>query len=186
MPPLLLLPLSLPLPLLVPLQLLAWFRSPEFHAQPFAYSLLAFLADGKAGMDALIHDVRRTVGTSDVKTAAGAHVVKLTDGEREMLAPEGLRVFHRHTGMVLTEHVPAFVLSALRFMYQNRMGSAFANSAAGRAALRKLSAAEGATMDKPSSTAKIAPFIREHKINMAECKIEDPHGYRTFNDFFAR
>lgn len=41
-------------------------------------------------------------------------------------------------------------------------------------------------MNKPESKAKIVPFIREHSINMAECRIEDPAAFPHFNAFFAR
>jgi phosphatidylserine decarboxylase precursor len=168
-------------------ELLQWFQSPAFHSLPYmSYSLLAFVADGKRGVDELINDVTRVVKTTDQTTKAGAGIVALTDADKEMLVDRGLKIFDRKTGLILTENIPSAVKTALNIMYHSAAGSKTVDSAAVRRLLHKLSVNEGKKMDLPSSKAKIKPFVDLHRINMQECLIENVEDYANFNEFFAR
>lgn len=166
--------------------LLAWLASPAFQALPMSYSLLAFLADGEDGHRALVNDVTSAVSRAARRTHAGAAVLALDEGDRTVLAVSGLKIFDRKSGLIVTEHIPSFVHTALNLMYRSSLGSRLVNTTAVRRVLAKLSASEGRTMDSPASAARIAGFIAEHKINMAEAKLESPSDYPTFNAFFTR
>jgi len=85
-------------------ELVEWFRSPSFQAVPLAYSLLAFLADGRKGLDELVNDVTRAVSATELTTSAGAAILALNEGDRVVLADRGLKIFDRQTGLIMTEH----------------------------------------------------------------------------------
>jgi hypothetical protein len=85
-------------------ELLNWFRSPAFHAIPLAYSLLAFLADGRKGLDELVNDVTRAVSKTDQTTSAGAAILALNEGDKVVLADRGLKIFDRQTGLIMSEN----------------------------------------------------------------------------------
>jgi len=81
-------------------ELLAWLRSAEFSATPLSYSLLAFLADGKRGLDELVNDVTRAVSSTGKVDAAGAAILAVTEGDSVVLADRGLKIFDRRTGLI--------------------------------------------------------------------------------------
>ena len=80
-----------------------WFQSHEFQTLPLAYSLLSFLADGKAGLDKMVNDVGASVHSSGKLTGDGAAILSLNEGDHEVLAESGLKIFDRKTGLVLNE-----------------------------------------------------------------------------------
>lgn len=127
-------------------ELLAWFRSPDFSSRPMAYSLLAFLADGVEGLHNLVSDVSRAVSSAKGReTRAGAAILAMHDGleDRQVFVESGLRLYNRATGLIMTEHVPAFILTALQLMYESSVGAALASTGAVRRLLYNKSAAEG-------------------------------------------
>jgi Ca2+-binding EF-hand superfamily protein len=44
-------------------ELAAWLASPEFQSLPLSYSLMAFLADGRAGLQNLVNDITDVTST---------------------------------------------------------------------------------------------------------------------------
>jgi phosphatidylserine decarboxylase len=97
-----------------------------------------------------------------------------------MSAPNAITFFNRYTGAVETETI--YGEGFLRWVYE---------TAAGRAALKVLVKKAGFSrwygwrMDRPGSRAKIAPFIRDYRLDPSEF-LEDPESYTTFNEFFYR
>jgi phosphatidylserine decarboxylase len=95
-----------------------------------------------------------------------------------MSAP--IKYYNRYTGGLETESV--YGESWLRWAYENPLG---------RLSLPLLCARPwfsrwyGKRMSHPSSTAKIADFIRDYSVDTAEF-IEPEGGFRSFNDFFMR
>lgn len=149
-------------------ELMQWFRSADFHSTPLAYSLLAFLADGKKGLDELVNDVTRVVSSTDRVTNAGAAILSINEADRTVLADRGLKIYDRKTGLLLTEHIPTFVATAINMMYHSAVGSAMTNTGAVRKLLYSMSVREGAKMNDPMSKLKIPDFIREHQISTTE------------------
>lgn len=73
-----------------------------------AYSLLAFLADGRKGLDELVNDVTRFVRSAGKDTSAGAGVLAIMEEDGKVtVADRGLKIIDRRTGM-LSEWRPAF------------------------------------------------------------------------------
>lgn len=91
-----------------------------------------------------------------------------------------IRYRDRYTGRIETEVV--YGESWLRWAYETPVG---------RAALRWIgarplfSAWYGWRMDRPSSRARVAPFIRDFRLDPAEFE-DPPEAFRSFNEFFFR
>jgi hypothetical protein len=149
-------------------ELLRWFRSAAFQRTPMAYSLLAFLADGRKGLDELVNDVTRVASSTNRSTNAGAAILSVNEADKVVLADRGLKIYDRKTGLVLTEHIPTFVATAINLMYHSAVGSILTNSTAVRAMLARMSAKEGAKMNKPESRAKIPEFVKQLGIDTSE------------------
>ena len=156
-------------------ELLQWFRSAEFQRAPLAYSLTAFLADGRRGLDEMINDVTRVASSTGKVTDAGAAILAINEADRTVLADRGLKLYDRKTGLLLTEHIPHAVATAINMMYHSSVGSTMTSSGAVRRLLAAMSAREGAKMNDPASRAKIAPFIAEHNLQVEEMarRVED-------------
>lgn len=91
-----------------------------------------------------------------------------------------IRFFNRYTQQLETESV--YGESYLRWTYENPFGRLSLNLLVKRSLF---SAWYGWRMDRPSSKARIAPFIDRYGINMGECRSEADR-FETFNDFFYR
>jgi len=89
--------------------------------------------------------------------------------------------FHnRLTGRLETEQV--YGEGFLRFVYENPLGALPLHTLVKR---RLFSSWYGSRMDVPASREKVAPFIQQYGIDVAELAGE-PESYRTFNEFFYR
>ncbi|MFM2132159.1 MAG: hypothetical protein RL646_1362 [Verrucomicrobiota bacterium] len=94
-------------------------------------------------------------------------------------APITLR--NRHTGGTEVERV--YGEAWLRRIYGNPLGKAALHLLVKRALFSRL---YGRAMDRPSSAARVVPFVKEYGLNVAEFAEEDLSAYRTFNEFFYR
>ena len=88
--------------------------------------------------------------------------------------------FNRLTGQVEQEVI--YGESSLRWVYGSPLGRAALHTLVKRAAFSKL---YGFLMDRPSSAAKIRPFIAQYGLNEADFA-EPVERYTCFNDFFSR
>lgn len=88
--------------------------------------------------------------------------------------------FNRETGRTETEAI--YGEGALRWVYETLLGKAALAVLIRRAFFSKIF---GALMSRPSSRAKIAPFIAQYGLDPAE--FADPvESFGSFNDFFSR
>lgn len=88
--------------------------------------------------------------------------------------------YNRHTGAVETESV--YGEGFLRWAYGNPLGRLTVALAVKRLWFSRW---YGWRMDRPASRAKVAPFIRDYGVDVAE--FADPvDSYGTFNEFFYR
>lgn len=87
---------------------------------------------------------------------------------------------NRLTGQVETEQV--YGGQWLRRLYGNPLGQLVLHSAVRRAWFSQW---YGSQQDKPSSAAKVAPFIRDYGIRMDDFVVPQG-GYASFNEFFFR
>jgi phosphatidylserine decarboxylase len=91
-----------------------------------------------------------------------------------------IRYRNRQTGEIETEQV--YGGQWLRRLYGNPLGQLVLHAAVRRAWFSRW---YGAQQDKPTSAAKVAPFIRDYGIRMEDFVVP-PGGYATFNEFFFR
>ena len=88
--------------------------------------------------------------------------------------------FNRETGRTETEAI--YGEGALRWVYETLLGKAALAVLIRRAFFSKIF---GALMSRPSSRAKIAPFIAQYGLDPAEFA-EPVESFGSFNDFFSR
>jgi phosphatidylserine decarboxylase precursor len=166
---------------------------------PLSFSLLNFFADGASSSRRLLaafagggyEKNEGVMGRSAVvvghseRTREGAARAVLRTGGRTVVDDAGLVCVQRATGLLVQEHVPARIKTALKLMYASNLGSLLTRTAGVRAALKALSVHEGRVMDAPASRADIAKFVREFAIPEDELLV--PLGeYANFNAFFSR
>lgn len=168
---------------------------------PLSFSLLNFFADGASSSRRLLaafagigcEKKEGVMGKSAVvvghwhtgRTREGAARAVLRAGGRTVVDDAGLVCVQRATGLLVQEHVPARIKTALKLMYASQLGSLLTRTAGVRAALKALSVHEGRVMDAPASRADIAKFVREFAIPEDELLV--PLGeYANFNAFFSR
>lgn len=96
------------------------------------------------------------------------------------MAASSIRYLNRYTGMIETEKV--YGGAFLHFTYGNPLGRLALHAIIKRAAFSHW---YGWRMDRPSSRAKIRPFIREYAVDVREF-VDAPISFRTFNEFFYR
>lgn len=89
-----------------------------------------------------------------------------------------IRYFNRHTGRIETEQV--YGEGFLRFTYAHPLGMLPLHALVKRAAFSRW---YGRRMDRPSTRAKVAPFIRDYGLDPAEFAADD---FANFNEFFYR
>ena len=92
-----------------------------------------------------------------------------------------LRYIDRRTGELQEETIAG--LKYLKWLYTTQTGRFVLATLVRR---KLFSAFYGKLQDTEFSRRKIPKFITELQIDLSEAKIEDPSGYRTFNDFFSR
>lgn len=97
-----------------------------------------------------------------------------------MADTEGIEFFNRYTGQVEREQV--YGAAWLRWTYHHPLGRLALEALVKRAWFSRW---YGWRMDRPASRAKVAPFIREFRVNPGEFA-QAPESYRTFNEFFYR
>jgi phosphatidylserine decarboxylase len=96
------------------------------------------------------------------------------------LSNEAVTYFNRHTGKLETEAI--YGEDSLRWVYGSPLGRLSLHLLVKRAIFSKL---YGWLMDKPSSKAKVQPFIEKYGLDEAE--FERPASeFATFNEFFSR
>lgn len=91
-----------------------------------------------------------------------------------------IKFFNRHSGEVETESV--YGEGFLRWAYGNPLGRLTVALAVKRLWFSRW---YGWRMDRPASREKVAPFIRDYEVDVAEFAAE-PESYGTFNEFFYR
>jgi phosphatidylserine decarboxylase len=91
-----------------------------------------------------------------------------------------VRFINRYTGAVETEPVPGE--GWLRWLYESATGQLALHALVKRSLLSRW---YGWRMDRPSSRARIAPFIAEYGIDMSQFSLPTS-AYLTFNHFFHR
>ena len=91
-----------------------------------------------------------------------------------------IQYFNRHSGRVETETV--YGENFVRWTYHRPLGRLALHLFAKRALFSRW---YGWRMKRPASRAKIAPFIQQYGIDLAELA-EDPATFTSFNDFFVR
>jgi phosphatidylserine decarboxylase len=97
-----------------------------------------------------------------------------------MAGREAIAFFNRLTGQVEEEVI--YGEASLRWVYGSPLGRAALHTLVKRAAFSKI---YGLLMDRPSSAAKIQPFIT--KYGLVEADFADAvESYSCFNDFFSR
>lgn len=165
-------------------ELLRFLRSAEFQTKPMAAQMLAFLADGPAGVSKAITGFFSGVD-SERKTAHGPQIAHVAHGAEELVATEKLFVKDRETGLVLEEHIPVYVKSALNMLYKSIFGSGFAKLAGVRATLQSMSEREGRAKSDPKSADDIPAFVEQYGINMDEVLLPVT-AFKNFNEFFYR
>ncbi|SET08456.1 phosphatidylserine decarboxylase [Natronincola peptidivorans] len=87
----------------------------------------------------------------------------------------------RKTGKKKKETVAGDVF--LRWMYETRIGNSILESILKK---KLFSSFYGRLQDLPNSKRKIASFVKQLEIDMAEAEIEDLSQYKNFNEFFIR
>ena len=172
---------------------------------PMAFSLLSFLADGASSSRRLLADFTRGEGGSGgspprspremgetpivasggARTRGGAAAAVLRAEGRTLVDELGLVCMERATGLLVQEHIPRRIKTALKLMYHSKLGHALTHTAGVRASLKQLSVHEGRIMDAPESRANIPTFVREFAIAEEECA-QPLADYATFNAFFTR
>jgi hypothetical protein len=157
-----------------------------FAGRPMMMTLLNFLAQGPGGSGTATLAELSSVVSEGAKSSAGAGRLQIHEGGRILVDELGLVCIERSTGLLVAEHIPAYVKIAISLMYHSTVGKALTSSHAVRSALRALSVREGAFMDSRKSKSGIAPFVAAHKINMDDFERSDIASYATFNDFFTR
>lgn len=96
------------------------------------------------------------------------------------MSADPIRYLHRYSGRIETEAI--YGEAWLRWAYETRPG---------RLALRALATRPwfsrwyGWRMNRPSSRARIRPFIQDYALDPAEFA-ESPESFRSFNEFFYR
>eukprot|EP01134_Creolimax_fragrantissima_P006788 CFRG6788T1 len=166
-------------------EILAYLRSPAFVCRPMTYSLLSFLADGKMGLDRLIHSTYSNV--SSYTQANGKNILAVQDGDRVKTGL--LMVQDRKSGLLVEEHIPKFVKIALNIMYRDSLGQKLIHRHRVNQLLKSMSEREGRRMDDKSSQKNIWKFVQEHDLNIDELLLpldESCSNYPNFNAFFAR
>ena len=91
-----------------------------------------------------------------------------------------IEFFNRHSGEVETESV--YGEAFLRWAYGNPLGRLSVELAVKRLWFSRW---YGWRMDQPASREKVAPFIRDYDVDVAEFAAES-ESYATFNEFFYR
>lgn len=91
-----------------------------------------------------------------------------------------VRFINRYTGAVETEPVPGE--GWLRWLYETTTGQVALHALVKRSLLSRW---YGWRMDRPSSRARIAPFIAQYGIDASQFSLP-PSAYLTFNHFFHR
>ena len=91
-----------------------------------------------------------------------------------------VRFINRYTGAVETEPVPG--AGWLRWLYWTGAGQMTLHALVKRSLLSRW---YGWRMDRPSSRARIAPFVAEYGIDMSQFSLPTT-AYLTFNHFFHR
>ncbi|MFM7101363.1 MAG: phosphatidylserine decarboxylase, partial [Verrucomicrobiota bacterium] len=91
-----------------------------------------------------------------------------------------VQFFNRSTGAVETERI--YGEAYLRWVYGNPLGRLALHALVKRALFSRW---YGWRMDRPASRARVAPFIREYGLDIAEFA-DPPESFRTFNEFFYR
>ena len=91
-----------------------------------------------------------------------------------------IEFFNRHSGAVETESV--YGEAFLRWAYGNPLGRLSVAVAVKRLWFSRW---YGWRMDRPASREKVAPFIRDYAVDVAEF-VADAHSYGSFNEFFYR
>jgi phosphatidylserine decarboxylase len=97
-----------------------------------------------------------------------------------MSTTEPITYFNRLTGKLEQEVI--YGEASLRWVYGSPLGRAALHTLVKRAVFSKI---YGALMDKPSSAAKIRPFIARYGLNEADFA-DGVESYECFNDFFSR
>lgn len=93
---------------------------------------------------------------------------------------DAIHYFNRYSGQVETEDV--YGGHFLRWTYGNPIGRLSLHTLVKRAAFSRW---YGWRMDRPNSRARVAPFIRNFKLNPDDFA-DPPESYCTFNEFFYR
>lgn len=88
---------------------------------------------------------------------------------------------NRHTGRIETEQV--YGEAWLQRIYGNPLGKVALHALVKRSIFSKF---YGLAMDRPSSTQRIAPFIKTYKLDTSEFADDTIESYKSFNDFFYR
>jgi len=91
-----------------------------------------------------------------------------------------IKYFNRYTKAIESEII--YGESYLRWTYENPLGRLALNLLVKRSLFSNW---YGWRMDRPSSRAKVAPFIEQYGIDMNEC-VEDEASFCSFNEFFYR
>lgn len=91
-----------------------------------------------------------------------------------------IRYFNRHTGREETEQV--YGEGFLKFTYGNPLGALPLHAMVKRGGFSRW---YGKRMDNPATKAKVAPFIAQYGLDVAEFA-DAPESYQTFNEFFYR
>eukprot|EP00123_Amoebidium_parasiticum_P015577 comp23042_c0_seq1/m.36864 comp23042_c0_seq1/g.36864 ORF comp23042_c0_seq1/g.36864 comp23042_c0_seq1/m.36864 type:complete len:1024 (-) comp23042_c0_seq1:370-3441(-) len=170
-------------------ELVEYLRSAEFQSQPMSYTLLAFLADGAAGLSSLISNTYTTTGTYHKDTRAGAGILTVRDGDRVIKTIRNLRVLDRTTGLLVEEHIPKYIKIALRLLYSTLAGKGTTGTKRVQRFLKRMSVKEGLKMDSPESVSQIRPFIATHKMSPEDWLLPvdaENKNYPCFNAFFYR
>jgi len=96
------------------------------------------------------------------------------------MSDEPIQFFNRHSGKVETETV--YGDKWLKWTYGNPLGKLSLHAFVKRGFFSRW---YGRRMDDPKSREKVAPFIEQYGINVAE-HADPPESYQTFNEFFYR
>ena len=93
---------------------------------------------------------------------------------------EAIRYFNRHTQSLETEQV--YGEGFLRWSYGNPLGAISLNAVVKRPFFSKW---YGNRMSTPESASRVAPFIKDYRLDPADFA-DAPESYRSFNEFFFR
>lgn len=91
-----------------------------------------------------------------------------------------IQYYDRHTKQIQTEKI--YGEGFLRWVYGNPLGRLALHAFVKRSAFSRW---YGWRMDRRASRAKVAPFIENYDVDVAEFA-DDPESFRTFNEFFYR